>query len=121
MRTMLSYGGIGVGLGVLLSLRWDHALAVGMVAGGVWNLMNLWCLIRALHVWLGSESSRRQAVGWFLVKFPLLYLIAVGVLLARGVSAVGFGIGFSIVLAAALLTALRHAQQELRTLSSHGG
>ena len=80
------------------SLTWSAKGAVGVLAGGVWNLASLWCLVHLLNAWLGPTPSRRRAIMWLVLKFPLLYLLAVGVLLNQRVSVVGFGLGFTIVL-----------------------
>ena len=77
---------------------WDRSVALGMLVGGVWNLASLWCLSRLLQAWLGPQPSRRRAIGWVLLKFPLLYLALFGLLSHSMVSAVGFGAGFSLVL-----------------------
>ena len=80
------------------SLRWSVKGTVGVLAGGVWNLASLWCLVHLLNAWLGPTPSRRRAITWLVLKFPLLYLLAVGVLLNQRVSVVGFGLGFTVVL-----------------------
>ena len=77
---------------------WDRAFALGVVTGGAWNLAGLWCLARLLAAWLGPTPSRRRAIGWVLLKFPLLYLVLFSVLSHAMVSAMGFGAGFSLVL-----------------------
>jgi hypothetical protein len=76
--------------------------AIGLVAGGVWNLASVWSLRRLLGAWLGPSPSRRRALLWLLVKFPLLYLLAVALLRSPQVSSVGFGLGFTLVLIAAI-------------------
>ena len=83
------FAGIGVGAGVLV--------------GGVWNLLSLWCLIRLLEAWIGPNASRRRAIPWAFVKFPALYLLAYAAFHIPGLSVVGFTIGFTVVLAAAVL------------------
>ena len=80
------------------SLTWSAKGAVGVLAGGVWNLASLWCLVHLLNAWLCPTPSRRRAIMWLALKFPLLYLLAVGVLLNQRVSVLGFGLGFTIVL-----------------------
>ena len=119
LRPVLVGGPFAVGAVAVASVLWDVSVARGILAGGVWNLVNLWCLARTLRVWFGA-SSRAHTVKWILVKFPLLYLVAIGILLSPGVSAVGFGIGFSVVLAIAISATVLHLQRELRSLSSHG-
>lgn len=112
---------------------WGLPSALGVVAGGVWNLTSLWCLVHLLNAWLvplpvasaegGSAPRRRpwwrrQGVGWLLVKFPLLYAIAVIVLRVPAVSIVGFGIGFTVVLLVMAVTLALRARH-LAT-PSHG-
>lgn len=77
------------------------ALLLGFLAGGAWNLVNLWCLAHLLRAWIGPRPSRRRVVGWLVVKFPLWYAAAILVLQQPGVSLVGFGAGFTLVLLAA--------------------
>lgn len=95
----------------------NHVL-FGLALGGIWNAANLWCLAQLLKAWLGPQPSRRRVVGWLLVKFPLLYLAAIGALRHPAVSLVGFSIGFSLVLLAAIWR-LAARTPHLAT-SSHG-
>ena len=85
-------------LPVLVALWWGHHAALGVFAGGVWNLVNLWCLVRLLIAGLGPQRSNTRVVGWLLVKFLLLYAVAFQLLRDPAVSLVGFSIGFSVVL-----------------------
>ena len=78
---------------------WGAKAAAGVLAGGAWNLASLWCLARLLNAWLGPHPSRRRVIGWLLVKFPLLYLLVFLLLRRPAVSLVGFGVGFTVVLA----------------------
>ena len=94
-------------------------LAAGVLAGGLWNAANLWCLSRAVGAWLDSRRTRRQQIGWFVVKFPLLYAVAFGLLQMPWISLIGFGIGFTIVLGVAVLLALK-ARQPQSSLPVHG-
>jgi len=94
-------------------------LAAGVLAGGLWNAANLWCLSQALGSWLAPGQTRRRQIGWFVVKFPLLYAVAFGLLQIPGFSLIGFGIGFTIVLGSAVLLALKGSQPQ-RALASHG-
>ena len=84
-----------------MSESWARLL-VGVLAGGAWNLASLWCLTQLVRAWLGPQPSRRRAIIWLAVKFPLLYA-AIFLMFHRGmVSIVGFSIGFSVVLMAAI-------------------
>ena len=84
-----------------VALLIDASVALGVAAGGVWNLASLWCLSRILEAWIGPTASTKRVVGWLLVKFFVLYL-AIYFLISRAVvSLVGFSIGFTVVLIAA--------------------
>ena len=77
-------------------------IVIGLLAGGVWNLANFWCLSRLLSVWVTPRASRRRALGWLLVKFPLLYGLLVLLVQMPSVSLVGFSLGFTAILAVAV-------------------
>ncbi len=103
---------------------WGPRVALSIAAGGAWNLASLFCLAQLLGAWLGpprppgppflnagagadgksrgGQPSRRRAILWLLVKFPLLYLFVFGLLRAPSVSLIGFGAGFTVVLAGAV-------------------
>ncbi len=72
-------------------------LAVSLLAGGTWHIMSLGCLTRVLAAWLGPQPSRRRAVGWLLLKLSL-YGGAFAMMQWQAVSALGFGLGFTLVL-----------------------
>ncbi len=93
-------------------------IVTGLLAGGVWNLANFWCLSRLLNAWLTPHASRRRALGWLLVKFPLLYLLVFLLLRAPSVSLVGFGLGFTAVLAMTVGWFLLQSQRIV--VQSHG-
>ena len=99
-------------------LAGDAALAAGVLAGGAWHLISLWCLAQLLSAWLVRHSTRR-VVGWLLLKFPLLYLAAYGLLQRWRVSAMGFGIGFTVVLVTALAWLVWQAPRLVRS-PAHG-
>jgi len=86
---------------VASAIAWpvDLRAAAGVLAGGAWNLASVWCLAHLLNAWLGPRPSRRRAIGWLMVKFPLLYLLVFALLRSPAISLIGFGIGFSLVLA----------------------
>jgi hypothetical protein len=90
---------------------WSPRTAFSVAIGGGWNLASLFCLAQLLRAWLGPNASRRRVLGWLLVKFPLLYLVAFGLLRGALVSFVGFAAGFSVVLVAALGWWLVRAQR----------
>ncbi|MBI4004324.1 MAG: hypothetical protein HY353_04815 [Candidatus Omnitrophica bacterium] len=95
--------------------------AAGVLAGALWNAANLWCLSRAVGAWLNPQRTRRQQIGWFVVKFPLLYAAAFGLMQIPGVSLIGFGIGFTVVLGSAVFVALKALRQSQHSLPAHGG
>ena len=97
------------------------AATLGVILGAAWNLVNLWCLSSALAIWLDEAPSRRRAVAWFIVKYPLLYLAAFGALSHPAVSPVGFAIGFTVVLFAALIVKALHPHPAEPVESAHGG
>ena len=87
---------------VLASLTGERRIAFGILVGGTWNLLSLWCLVHLLNAWLGPKRSSRRAIGWLLLKFPLLYALIVVAFGHRAISLLGFGIGFTVVLVVAL-------------------
>lgn len=104
---------------------WGPAVGLGLLAGGAWNLASLWCLSRLLQTWIGPPrlagdqsgkgpaASRRQAVAWLLVKFPLLYGLMFLILRAPNLSLIGFGAGFSLTLLLGLGWLAVHAKPAL--------
>jgi len=101
-------------IATLIAWRWDARAAISVVAGAAWNLASLWCLAQMLAAWLGSSQSadrdsrggrslRRRAIGWLLVKFPLLYVLIVFLFRSPAISLVAFSIGFSVVLMTAVI------------------
>ena len=93
--------------------------SLGILAGGLWNLLSLWCLVRLLNAWVGPQRSTRRALGWLLVKFPLLYALLFVAFRHQAISLVGFGIGFTLVLCVALAILGLSAQQMIR-VRAHG-
>ena len=87
-----------VGLAAAVAGVIGGRLALGIAAGGTWNIASLWCLARLLSAWCRPRPSRRQVLGWFFLKFPLLYVAVFSLLRMPAVSLVGFSIGFSLVL-----------------------
>ena len=84
-----------------------------VLVGGVWSVANLWVLARLLAAWVGPQRSRRRVVGWLLMKLAVLYPLAVLFLRASPEAAGGFGIGFSVVLLAAITRYLLAAQRSV--------
>lgn len=111
LRRFLLLSAVLLLLGGLLALALSAQVAAGLLAGGLWNVANLWCLSQLLEAWLGPRRSTKRVVAWLLVKFPLLYVLAVALLQSTRVSMVGFGIGFTLVLVAAGLLLVREAQR----------
>lgn len=102
-----------VGLAAAVAWPFSARTALGIAAGGGWNLASLWCLTRLLNAWLGPNPSRRRAVGWLLVKFPLLYLLVIAILRVPDVSRLGFSAGFTLVLAFAIGRFILQAKRAL--------
>ena len=112
MWGMAMYAGVALAVCALVAhIGWGPMAASGVLAGGLWNLASLWCLAQLLAAWLGARPSRRRAILWLSVKFPLLYLAAFTLLRQPGFSLVGFGVGFSIVLAVAVVALAANARQ----------
>ena len=70
-------------------------VAAGVLAGGAWSAANLTCLVLLLNAGLGPRRSLGRVAGWLILKFPLLYLAAYGLLQYAGLSQGGFGLGFT--------------------------
>ena len=119
IRQLVCAVGAVLGASALLALRWDVAVATGIVVGGLWNLASFWCLANLLQAWLGPKPSRRRAVTWLLIKFPLLYGVIFTVFISRAVSSIGFGIGFTVVLVVLLGWYVLRAPQ-MAAARSHG-
>ena len=98
-----------IGAGVLSF--WSRQAALGVLAGGGWNAASLWSLRRMLGAWLGPRPSWRRALGWLFVKFPCLYLLAFALLRLPTISAMGFGVGFTIVLLLGIVWGARQAMR----------
>lgn len=97
-------------------LLWQPRLAASLLVGGAWNLASLWCLIRVLSAWIGPSASRRRAIAWLVVKLGGLYPLAWLMLRHPAMSALGFGLGFSLVLLVILAYVVWAAQRTI----SHG-
>jgi len=93
--------------------------AVGVFAGGLWNLANLWCLMHLFSAWLRPQPSARRVLSWAAVKFPLLYLFAFALFRHLSVSLVGFSIGFTVVLISAVAVLAAQARSAIRPVA-HG-
>lgn len=100
LRHVAGLAAVVVGLAGAVAGVWGLRPALSVAAGGAWNLASLWCLGQLLQAWLGPQPSRRRVIGWLLVKFPLLYLLAFGVIRSPLIAPEGFGAGFTVVLAA---------------------
>ncbi len=98
LRRLWAWAALGAIGAAAASSWWSGRIAIGVLAGGAWNLASLWCLIHLLGAWIGPRASVRRAIGWLLLKFPLLYVLAFGVLNSRTVSLLGFAAGFTVVL-----------------------
>lgn len=119
-RPLATMASVSMGLAAVAGLRVGPAFAVGVLSGGAWSLVNLWCLARALRVWLAPQTSRRRAVAWFLVKFPLVYAVAIALLMRSPAHAAGFGVGLTLVLLSALAASLLTIQHAAQPVVMHG-
>ena len=97
----------------------SDGLLLGILIGGAWNLASLWCLARMLDAWLGPHRSQRRTITWLLFKFPLLYAAVFLLLRHPRISVIGFGIGFTVVLATAISLLALNAQR-VTMARSHG-
>ena len=98
-------------LAAMIAAAWSLRLAISVAAGGAWNLASLWCFARVLRAWMGPAPSTGRAVLWVAIKFPLLYFLTYHILSSPSISAIGFGIGFSVVLFFVLARFAVYAQQ----------
>ncbi|MDP3703325.1 MAG: ATP synthase subunit I [Candidatus Omnitrophota bacterium] len=122
LRGILLAGLVATAVAAMGGAPFGIETALGILAGGLWNVANVWCLARALGVWLSPKlAPRRHQVGWFIVKFPLLYAVLFGLVQLPGISLMGFGIGFLIVIMAAVFVSVRALKPVHRSVSSHGG
>ena len=96
---------------IVAQIGWGPVASGGVLAGGLWNLASLWCLSQLLAAWLGPRPSSRRAILWLSVKFPLLYLAAFALMRQSGLSLVGFGVGFTVVLIVAVAALALQAQR----------
>ena len=114
-------GVAAMGLAVAMSCRAGSPMVLGVLVGGSWQLVNLWSLSRMIARWLEPSASKRRMAGWFVVKFPLLYLLAIISLSRPWISPVGFGMGFVAVLIAAAIASLIPVAASPRGPVSYGG
>lgn len=96
-----------------------NSLIAGMVAGAAWNAANLWCLSHLVFSWLGPKPSKRRALGWLVIKFPVLYVLVFAYLTHPAGSVAGFGLGFTLLLASAAVWFAVRAQR-LVAVRPHG-
>ena len=94
-------------------------VALGVLSGATWGLASLWVLTRLVAAWIGPARSTRRVSGWLLVKFAVLYPLAFTFLHAYSSLAISFGVGFTVVLGAALGYFAVRAQRAM-TLRPHG-
>ena len=93
--------------------------AAGFLVGVAWGLANLWVLARLLAAWLHPPRSKWRVVGWLLAKLAVVYPLAALFLYAYPGRAMSFGLGFSVVLLAAIARSLLIAQRPV-ALRTHG-
>ena len=105
--------------GVIAGAFYGIEASRGLFVGGLWNLVNLWCLTQLIGAWVGPDHSRRRIIVWILVKFPALYFLAWALLSHPAISFLWFGVGFTVVLASAIgFLAIRSPR--ILTTGSHG-
>ena len=80
---------------------------LSVVVGALWALANFWCFAQLLGAWLGPHYSSARVWGWLAVKFPVLYLLAFAAFRYASLSVAGFTVGFTLILAAALIWFVR--------------
>lgn len=126
IRAVWVYGGAIATIAAGVGLFWGTTPALAIAAGGLWNLLNITCLIRFLLVLTeqepGSKRSKPASLRlalWFLVKFPLLYGAAFLLLWKLNISALGFAVGFSVVLLIAVFAGWMQASQS-QGVAAHG-
>ena len=111
LRQVLAWAGAALAATVGGSLAWaQSSITMGVLAGGVWNLLSLWWLTRLFAAWLGPKPSQRRVIGWLLLKFPLLYVVAIGLMSSGWISGLAFGVGFTVVLFAAIAGLIVHSR-----------
>ncbi len=112
----------------LISLYWGTYTALGVLAGCVWNTINLILLVQGLNTWFDMNDRRMDYVprgrfykiGLFLAKFPVLYGCAILLLMSPDISKVGFGIGFTIIIVAAMIGSGVYFQSLVEEPAPHG-
>ena len=110
---------IAVAAAALLASCWSRPTAIGMMAGGAWNLASLHCLVRMLRAWLGAARSTRRALGWLLLKLGVLYPLAIVLIRHRYSSILGFSLGVTIVLFVGIVGFIWPARR-FPSIQSHG-
>lgn len=98
----------------------EHAFLWGVLVAIGWGGLNLWCLWQLLRECLGPTVSWRRTIPWLIVKFPLVYAVAAWLLTRPGVSSLGFGVGFSLVLVVAIIVSLSRSIRMLRPHPTYG-
>ena len=98
--------GIQIALGftvvgsLVLWIAWGFPFALGWLAGGVWNVFNIFLLCRLMALLDDNQAHRgKRAALWLTLKFGILYPLGVLILWTKAVNLVGFVIGFTVVLA----------------------
>ena len=94
-------------------------IGTGAIAGAIWNIASLLCLSRLLKAWLGPRPSQRAAIAWVLLKITLLGLVLMIFTRVSTPFVIGFGLGFTAVLAIAIWRCLLHTRR-LLLARAHG-
>ena len=83
-------------------------LIKAILVGAAWNFLNITLLQRLIALLDGKTSKRRRKMVFLLLaKFGLLYPAGIWLLWTGAVHRIGFAIGFTAVLIAAMVALLR--------------
>lgn len=77
---------------------YNKNFALGALAGGAWNIINVYFLTCLVRVAFGTKSPNKKKITYLVfIKFPLLYGAGFAILRYSGVSLYGVLVGFSIL------------------------
>lgn len=81
-RWTWGYAAAAVGVGVLAAIMADGRAAVGWGVGALWGWFNAFLLYRLLAMALSGQTKQKNLFAMCLIKFPLLYLVGLGLLIS---------------------------------------